>query len=989
MIGATYDFSNVNIGSSLSTFIVVQNSGALNATSVSGSALSGDFIYVGGSYPGTNGTCGTTIFPGTCTIELLFTPTNSGLRTDSISLSYAGASAINLNLQGTGVVVPTATLTLSDGPTYDYGSVIVGNTQDHTFTVTNVGAATATSMSGSSITSPYTFKGGSYPGTGGTCGATLSASGSCTVVVSFDPLSAAIFNDTLDIYYDDGVGTVSSSRSITGTGINTPSFSITGVTGGVDTIADNVLENSQYAEIHWNDVTGETSYTVTIFEADGTTIRCGPVTQSADTLNYNFSGCALVYGDSYNVEVTATVSGTPIAASNSQFSFSVDFIPVVTAKYPNNGANWNDYIYGSTDTACIAGTHTDCTNGGLLRKVDLPVEATCSGLTAYDSLSAFTWYCSDISGHAIFYSSGFEYGMGLSDVLNGSSFANNSVIITGGATTYTTDPATPWWNNTIVALSSNASSQSLTGSGVIYTFVSNITTAGLNIQADRIAIVGQYNSSLSSNGTATDNCHGTTGALAGADTRCMIASPGYNFLWIEGNFDGYHSTFPTENGIFLVNARFAHLQNIKASNFSRGILLSGTERSRLTNITPQINSISGVELNSSSQYNRLDEIYASSNTINGILLNNSSSFNYLTNLHLSNNGDGLAINGASNSNKVRGLYAFNNSSYGLHILGSSLSNVVVDVVLAGGNYGGISLSSASGLRLSNVTIANAGTTNYGGLRIYSGSDYVIRNVLSLNNDWGVEIGISSGVVNNSTVANVAVASPGAYALTHVGSSVDFKGIIKTDGTCFSNASGLDNSCTPTLGTQVTSSFTGSTTIVGKVTSDTNPTSTSGLGSYSTSALDWFSFDTLFRGWGLNGSAFPNSDNVGRCTTGSCSIWDLALQVTDTTALNRTGDGSAANGAFTNGSSCPSAASGSDVITHTYTGEIFVRNATEIVDPDDGIGDDDGLCESGEACIYNPNFGGYQGDGDYTTESCTFSPGTVTGVTMFGYPNNGY
>ena len=65
---------------------------------------------------------------------------------------------------------------------------------------------------------------------------------------------------------------------------------------------------------------------------------------------------------------------------------------------------------------------------------------------------------------------------------------------------------------------------------------------------------------------------------------------------------------------------------------------------------------------------------------------------------------------------------------------------------------------------------------------------------------------------------------------------------------------------------------------------------------------------------------------------------------------------------------------------------FLVNATEVFD--DAIGDDDGLCESLEACIYSPNFGSYQGEGDYLSQTCIFSNGTVSGVTMYAYPSNG-
>ena len=53
------------------------------------------------------------------------------------------------------------------------------------------------------------------------------------------------------------------------------------------------------------------------------------------------------------------------------------------------------------------------------------------------------------------------------------------------------------------------------------------------------------------------------------------------------------------------------------------------------------------------------------------------------------------------------------------------------------------------------------------------------------------------------------------------------------------------------------------------------------------------------------------------------------------------------------------------------------------DADDRIGDDDGLCESGEDCVYTPNIGSYQGhdglSGSYTT---------VGDIRLFEYSTNG-
>ena len=107
----------------------------------------------------------------------------------------------------------------TDTDPYDFGNVTVGATATRTFTLQNTGAVAATAVGGSGLVAPFSFLGGSYPGTGGTCGATINASANCTVVVEFAPTSAIASNDTMDIDYNNGVGAQTSSRQVTGTGI--------------------------------------------------------------------------------------------------------------------------------------------------------------------------------------------------------------------------------------------------------------------------------------------------------------------------------------------------------------------------------------------------------------------------------------------------------------------------------------------------------------------------------------------------------------------------------------------------------------------------------------------------------------------------------------------------------------------------------------------------------------------------------------------------
>jgi hypothetical protein len=114
-----------------------------------------------------------------------------------------------------------------------------------------------------------------------------------------------------------------------------------------------------------------------------------------------------------------------------------------------------------------------------------------------------------------------------------------------------------------------------------------------------------------------------------------------------------------------------------------------------------------------------------------------------------------------------------------------------------------------------------------------------------------------------------------------------------------------------------------------------------------------------------------------------------VRASDTELRNRSGGGPTANEAFIADRPCPGAVHGDRVLAAPgVAGQPFLVNATEVMF--DAIGDDDGLCESDEACIYSPNLGGaYQGEGDWRAGgTCNFVDGRVHGVRMYAYPING-
>lgn len=116
----------------------------------------------------------------------------------------------------------TATLTISDGPTYSFGTVATSTPTDKSFAVTNTGSAAASNVSAAAFSNAaYTFKGGSYPGTGGTCSTQISPSGSCTIVVTANSASIGTIADTITINFRSPAVNATATRAITATFANT------------------------------------------------------------------------------------------------------------------------------------------------------------------------------------------------------------------------------------------------------------------------------------------------------------------------------------------------------------------------------------------------------------------------------------------------------------------------------------------------------------------------------------------------------------------------------------------------------------------------------------------------------------------------------------------------------------------------------------------------------------------------------------------------
>lgn len=199
-------FGNITIGSpTAEQTLTLKNSGTATISNISGDSLSTPFAYKGGSFPGTGGTCTSSLTSNvSCTIVITYAPSSAVTSTESLSVSFTspkGSSSISHDLSGSGIT--KASLTIGN---HDFG--IVANTvlSIQPLTVTNTGQTQATNLSGSGLAGDFSFVGGTFPGTNGTCSTLLNGLDSCTIEVEYNPATTGSDNDIVIVSFDDGTG---------------------------------------------------------------------------------------------------------------------------------------------------------------------------------------------------------------------------------------------------------------------------------------------------------------------------------------------------------------------------------------------------------------------------------------------------------------------------------------------------------------------------------------------------------------------------------------------------------------------------------------------------------------------------------------------------------------------------------------------------------------------------------------------------------------
>jgi hypothetical protein len=199
---ASLTFGNQSVGTtSLPQPVTLTNIGSSNMT-ISGVTVTGTDA---GDFGQTNN-CGTSLSAGaSCTINVTFSPTASGARSASLSITdSAVGSPQTVSLTGTGIA-PAVSLSPTS---LKFGVTLVKNSsppQNVTLTNTGNGSLSITSISTT----------GDFSQTN-TCGSSVTAGASCTIIVTFKPTAPGTRTGTLSVT-DNAPGSPQ-TVSLSGTG---------------------------------------------------------------------------------------------------------------------------------------------------------------------------------------------------------------------------------------------------------------------------------------------------------------------------------------------------------------------------------------------------------------------------------------------------------------------------------------------------------------------------------------------------------------------------------------------------------------------------------------------------------------------------------------------------------------------------------------------------------------------------------------------------
>ena len=431
---------------------------------------------------------------------------------------------------------------------------------------------------------------------------------------------------------------------------------------------------------------------------------------------------------------------------------------------------------------------------------------------------------------------------------------------------------------------------------------------------------------------------------------------------------------------------------------------------------------------------RVDNVVATNISGIGTSMRSSVGGKY-SNFYVHDSGYGIYLYGTSIGNNISKMQFIHNLGSGAYSEGTMNNSTFDDITAVNNGFGGTgdddaifeSVTSLGGNVYKNINTAN----NKGNGMTISSKGAVLQNIISVNNGLdGIKISaalksvVLATIMNNSrnginqdfadaattyhqvvsvnnggdgfllrsetlgsTLTQIVSANNGGFGINIGDTTVVAK--VKLGGQLFVS-SNLLGACRLSSGGVLgisNTSCTGSSP--SNVTVNTPSTVISSFVGPLAASTDTRKINETITNWSI-GSSFKewgkDAGGRGPCLAGEyCQQNDFSLNLSDTILKNSTGNGTAQNQSFLSGISCPSAVNG-NINQTIFNGAItYLLNAVE--DTSSTAVNKNGLCESGESCIYTPNFGAYQGDGDLS--SCVFnSMGWLDNISVKGYLTNG-
>ncbi len=692
-------------------------------------------------------------------------------------------------------------------------------------------------------------------------------------------------------------------------------------------------------------------------------------TQIPDGGNYAVTVLTQPPGGTQQCSVTGTSSGQV----SSDVTVVVDCTNLVAATYPA-AKMWNEYVKTADPTVACAGTevggYSACIHGGERRSVATLDQTSCANLSAADALGAFDWVCDAATNPVTFRSTGLKAGKRLSDLIDWTAkgWRVNSVTVTDASTSTVVfaSPSTVWWSNTFAADNFVTPAK-----GIIKIFTNATRISGSYTGGSGWSFVVKP-------GVTIDRPFG-------ASTSGSLLTLGGNFIWWEGDItaaDGPSTLLEITGSSFAV-VRGAKLYVSGAGTNVGTLRVTSVTNGDLSAINTNSSGYShvGVEIVGGGSNNVHDVVAYGSFTTTAAVEVWSSTGNRIWNVS-AQGCSGLSLVGAT-KNSFSHIMVANAAGAGVTVTGGS-DNVFTDLVVAGAQRGiwTYGVNATSDL-FGHVTVAD---TSVAGIELgtptptnFTYDKFTFFDVVSANSA-GVGLGASAATVpslTNSRIHNLVSAHNATNVSLARANNDTFSGVLKVGGTGSTNCTvtggtspGLaDTTCasgaTLSTGVGVGASFVGTVT-----TDDTaNPNDVSGVGP----TTSW-AFQNPYRTWGnyAAGAMFPDAAVRGVCSTASCQIYDWSLYAIDPVmrAMN-------------------TEATAGVALTHTWldaTTTTFLSGAIEVMG--DGIGNDNGLCESNETCVFAPNIGAYQGHGALVHVG-NVTAGSVANVDLWKYPTNGY